>query len=123
MYANHPLSSLRHIKIINHSELTLSIHHSPYSGSSFGRLEKSVERGQTVDLELFNEIENANGLLAFSTNDKYLFSLIIKDKVVNVHGCKSKQVFFHPEDYLCTLKKDQTGTQIELKIHKGKRKI
>ena len=103
--------SQRHITIVNETDLTFDLQTRPFEGSDFTPFPFVLSSGATLQTNLnsFDSQLNANGLILFSLNSGYVFSLIMKDAIVSVHGCKSKNVFFHPEDYVCQLSDTEHG--------------
>lgn len=103
--------SQRHITIINETDLTFDLQTRPFEGADFSSFPFVLSSGSTLKTSLssFDPRLNANGLILFSLHSGYVFSLIMKDAIVSVHGCKSKNVFYHPEDYVCQLSDTEQG--------------
>ena len=110
LYAQSSLSQ-RRFSIANETDLSFYLLPKPFEGAEFSSFNPTILPGQTIHttLSTFDGIRNANGVLAFHLDNHYVFSLVVKDALVSVHGCKSKPVFFHPEEYVCALDDLPTG--------------
>lgn len=98
-----PSLSQRPFSVTNETDLSFYVLPKPFDGAEFSSFNSTIQPGQTIrtTLSTFDGVRNANGVLAFHLDNHYVFSLVVKDAIVSVHGCKSKPVFFHPEEYVC----------------------
>ena len=103
--------STREFSIANQTDISFSLLPKPFEGASFSSIDSIIQPGQTIQttLSTADGIRSANGVLAFHLDNHYVFSLVIKDAIVSMHGCKSKPVFYHPEEYVCTLSRLPSG--------------
>lgn len=93
----------REIIIINKTDLTFFIDPRPYESSYFISHDDILSKDKPITFKLINDTANANGVISFTLNNGFAFSLFIRDNLVKVYGCKSQPVFFHPEYYFCTV--------------------
>ena len=109
-YAQTPLST-RSFVVSNTSDLTFTLQLRPFEGSQFSETPLKLLPGEALKTTLssIDSVRNANGVIVFQMDARYVFSLVIKDAIVSVHGCKSKPVFFHPEEYVCLLTDSDNG--------------
>lgn len=103
----------RKLRLINNTSLDFSMQPNAFEGAYFAPPSFSMSKHSQQDLALVSHIppRPANGVLLFMLQDRYVFSVIFKDQSASVHGCKSKTVFFHPDDYVCQLVYDD-GTYV-----------
>jgi len=103
--------SKRPILVTNQSNLSFDVQPKPFDGSYFTPFAYTLfpQSQLSFSLESYNDLSAANGVVVFMLGGRYVFSLVIKDQMISVHGCKSKNVFFHPDDYVCQLKDGSDG--------------
>lgn len=119
LYANEFITE-REIIITNKTDLTFFIDPRPYERSHFISNNDILKKDSPITLKLHNANANANGVLSFTLNDGFAFSLFIRDNLIKLYGCKSQPVFFHPEFYFCTVAVDgPTNSQIQLNIQQS----
>lgn len=107
----------REIVITNNTDLTFFVDPRPYEGSYFISNNDLLKKDQPLIFKLRNENTNANGVISFTLNDSFAFSLFIRDNLIKIYGCKSQPVFFHPEYYFCTMVLDDPENgKIEMHI-------
>ena len=107
----------REIIINNMTDLTFFVDPRPYERSHFISNDDILKKDAPITFKLLNENANANGVISFTLNDSFAFSLFIRDNLIKVYGCKSQPVFFHPEYYFCTVVVDDpTNSKIQLNI-------
>ena len=116
LYAS-DFTTRREIIITNATDLTFFIDPRPYEQSYFISNDDILKKDSPIILKLHNDTANANGVLSFTLNGSFAFSLFIRDNLIKVYGCKSQPVFFHPEYYFCAVEvNDPTNSKIQLNI-------
>ncbi len=103
--------STRTFVVSNTSDLAFTLQLRPFEGSQFSDIPLKLLPGEELKTTLssIDNVRSANGVIVFQMDARYVFSLVIKDAIVSVHGCKSKPVFFHPEEYVCLLTDSDNG--------------
>lgn len=98
----------RQLHLINKTDLNFSMQPNAFDDGYFSPPSFSMPQQSEQDLALvsYTPPRPANGVLLFMLQDRYVFSVIFKDQSASIHGCKSKTVFFHPDDYTCQLSYD-----------------
>ena len=103
-YGQNVLSE-RDFKVVNDTDLTFDLQPQAFQGAYYTAFPLELNPSSEIlfSLKSYNPIQTANGILIFMLSGRYVFSLVIKEQMVSIHGCKSKNVFYHPEDYVCTI--------------------
>jgi len=98
----------RKLRLINNTAINFSMQPNAFDGGYFSPPSFSMpgQSQQELTLLSYTPPRPANGVLLFMLQDRYVFSVIFKDQSASIHGCKSKTVFFHPDDYTCQLSYD-----------------
>ena len=101
----------RSIAIINETDIAFSLQPYAFGTADFSPFSYELKNNSRVDFSLNSpdSIQSANGIVVFMLAGHHAFSLVMKDQIVSVHGCKSKNVFYHPADYVCVLKNSDNG--------------
>tara|TARA_B100001989_G_scaffold237287_1_gene199833 strand:- start:1187 stop:1642 length:456 start_codon:yes stop_codon:yes gene_type:complete len=101
----------RAISVINDTDINFSMQPYPFGNADFSAFSYDLQQYSRVDFHLNSAdlIQPANGIVVFMMSGRYVFSLVMKDQSISVHGCKSKNVFYHPAEYVCVLKSEDTG--------------
>ena len=114
-----PVMAERMITVVNETDLHFDLQPRAFDGSDFSSFPYTLSAKQSMEtiLASHDHVSSANGLILFSLSSGYVFSLILKEAAVTMHGCKSKRVFFHPDEYICRLTQSDTG-EIRLLIQR-----
>ena len=106
----------RAVSVINDTDINFSMQPYAFGNADFTPFSYELKQHTRVNFNLNSAdlVQPANGIVVFMLSGRYVFSLVMKDQSVSVHGCKSKNVFYHPAEYVCTLSGDENGVN---KLH------
>jgi hypothetical protein len=110
-----PSSHQRILHISNHSALHFDLSMYLFPNTQIANPVSSIAPTQNATLTLQNDYAPfANATVWFKLDNHTVFSVIMVDKLVSLHGCKSKNTLFHKSNYICQL--DETPVGLQLKI-------
>ena len=95
----------RDFRVVNDTDLSFDLQPQAFQGAYYTAFPLELRPSSEIlfSLKSYDPIQTANGIMIFMLSGRYVFSLVIKEQMVSIHGCKSKNVFYHPEDYVCSI--------------------